>query len=252
MSVQQIQPGLHQIRLPGVNAFLLESKSDGLILIDTGVVGSAGGISRAVHSLGRDISEIEHILVTHCHPDHAGGLAELKALTQAPVYMHRRDAMLVATGKAIRRLLPPPGVINKLLFQLMVAPKPTTVPPVKADVLVGNGDRIPAAGGITVIHTPGHTEGHLVFLARERGVAFLGDAAANLLGLRLMMAYEHLQQGIMSLQHLCRFEFEVACFGHGPPIRQGAASRFRERWGPSIASPRTKGHKGGRPSDWGF
>jgi len=231
MSVKRIQSGLHQIRLPGVNCFLLESESDGLILVDTGVPGSGASISRAVYSLGRDLSEIKNILVTHCHPDHAGGLAEMKALTSARVFMHRRDALLVATGQAMRRLLPAPGILNAILYRFMIAPKPTTVPPSKADELVENGDVIPVAGGISVIHTPGHTEGHIVYLARDRGVAFLGDAASNLLGLRLMIAYEHLQQGIMSLRHLCRYDFDVACFGHGPPIRQGASDRFRERWG---------------------
>lgn len=47
MSVQEIQPGLHQIHFPGVNAFLLDSESDGLTLVDTGVPGSAIRISEA-------------------------------------------------------------------------------------------------------------------------------------------------------------------------------------------------------------
>lgn len=63
-----------------------------------------------------------------------------------------------------------------------------------------------------------------------------------------MIAYEHLQQGVMNLRHLCRYDFEVACFGHGPPIRQAAASKFRERWEPAgrsggkqVTSPRSPG-----------
>jgi hypothetical protein len=51
-----------------------------------------------------------------------------------------------------------------------------------------------------------------------------------------MVAYEHFQQGVMSLRHLCRYRFEVACFGHGPSIPQGAARRFRSRW-ESRSSP---------------
>lgn len=231
MSIKEIQSGLHQIRLLGVNAFLIDSGPRGLVLVDTGASHDAVGIRKAVHSLGRDIRDVRHILVTHCHPDHSGGLAKLKMLTSARIYMHRRDAMLVETGRAMRRLVPSPGILNAILYRLMIAPKPTTVQPVKADVLVEDGDVIPVAGGISVIHTPGHTEGHLVFLAKDRGAAFLGDAAANLFGLGVMMAYEHFRQGVMSLRHLSRFEFEIACFGHGPPIRKGAGRRFRDKWG---------------------
>jgi glyoxylase-like metal-dependent hydrolase (beta-lactamase superfamily II) len=232
---RQIRKGLHQIRFPGVNGFLLESKSDGLVLIDAGVEGSEGRVIAAVESLGRDYREIRHILVTHCHPDHAGGLAALKALTGARIYMHKRDAMLVAAGRAMRRMVPSPGLWNRILFQIMIAPKLETVPPVKVDVLVENGDEIPVAGGISVIHTPGHTEGHLVFISRKHGAAFLGDAAANLLGLSLMMGYEHVQQGVMSLQYLSRFDFDVACFGHGQPILSKAGDRFRGLWGRRTA-----------------
>ena len=228
---KEIQPGLYQISTPGVNAFLIDSGSKGLTLVDTGSADDATEIRAAVASLGRDIRDVRHILVTHCHPDHAGGLAKLKALTSARVYMHRRDAMLVATGRAMRRLVPAPGISNALLYRTMIAPMPKTVSPVKVDVLVGNGDEIPAAGGIEVIHTPGHTEGHLVFLHRDRGVAFLGDAASNLFGLGLMIAYEHLQQGVMSLRHLSKFKFDLACFGHGQAIKRDAGKRFKAKWG---------------------
>lgn len=241
MKVQQVQTGLFQLRLPGVNAFVLDSESDGLVLIDTGSSASALEVRAALESMGRDVREIRHILVTHCHPDHAGGLAALKALTSARVYMHRRDAMLVETGRAMRPMSPPPGILSAILFRVMIAPKPTRVSPVKADELIGNGDLIPVAGGITVIHTPGHSEGHVVFLSRSRGVVFLGDAAANLLGLRLMMAYEHLQQGVMSLQNLCRFDFDMACFGHGPAILKEADRMFRDRWGPKRARKKVGG-----------
>lgn len=229
--MKEIHPGLYQISTPGVNAFLIDSGSKGLTLVDAASGHDATEIRAAVASLGRDIRDIRHILVTHCHPDHAGGLAKLKALTSARIYMHRRDAMLVATGRAMRRLLPAPGLANAILYKTMIAPKPKTVPPVKADVLVGNGDLIPAAGDIEVIHTPGHTEGHLVFLDRERGAAFLGDGASNLFGLNLMIAYEHLQQGIMSLRNLSKYDFDIACFGHGPAIKKDAGKRFKEKWG---------------------
>lgn len=230
MSMQRIKAGLYQIRLPGVNAFLLDSNSDGLVLIDTGVPGSTDKIAKAVRVLGCDLTDIRHILVTHCHSDHTGSLAELKVETGARVYMHQAAARLVETGNVMQRLLPAPGLISKILYRTVLSSLPKTVEPATADELVGDGDEIPIAGGISVIHTPGHTPGHVVFLARDWSAAFLGDAAMNILGLRLMFTYEHLRQGVMSLTKLCDYDFDLACFGHGDPIRRKAVSRFRRKW----------------------
>lgn len=63
-----------------VNSHLLET-ADGLVLIDTGYPGNGETIVAAIHSLGHDPQKLRHIVVTHCHEDHAGSLAELKRLT---------------------------------------------------------------------------------------------------------------------------------------------------------------------------
>jgi len=92
MAAKQIVEGLWQIGLGTVNAFLIDIDSGELTLIDSGFAESAGKIVRAVESLGRKAADIRHIIVTHCHPDHAGRLAAIKRLTGAPVYMHASDA----------------------------------------------------------------------------------------------------------------------------------------------------------------
>lgn len=230
MAARRIVPGLRQIRLPGVNAFLLDGGADGLVLVDAGTAASTPQILRAVQALKGDLAELRHILVTHCHPDHAGSLADLKKVTGARTYMHRSDAKLVAVGQAMRRLNSSPGLLNAILYRQMIAPKPTTVKPIQVDHVLNDRDVIPVAGGISVIHTPGHTEGHVVFLAHRFEAVFVGDAAANLVGLRPMIAYEHYGQGIQSLKKLARYDFQVACFGHGTPIKANADEEFRKRW----------------------
>ena len=112
----------------------------------------------------------------------------------------------------------------------LLAPKPKTVPPVRIDTVVHDRDMIPVAGGVSVIHTPGHTEGHVVFLAQRFDAVFIGDAAANLTGLKPMIAYEHYSQGLQSLKKIARHDFQVACFGHGAPIKANADKEFRKRW----------------------
>ncbi len=58
-------------------------------------------------------------------------------------------------------------------------------------------------------------------------VLFVGDAAANMMGLGLSLGYEDLELGKRSLARLATLDFEVACFGHGAPIKRGASARFQ-------------------------
>ena len=54
---------------------------DKITLIDTGVKGSETKIAGYLKSVGRDLSEIERIILSHSHPDHIGSAARLKELT---------------------------------------------------------------------------------------------------------------------------------------------------------------------------
>ena len=62
------------------------------------------------------------------------------------------------------------------------------------------------------------------------------DAAANMFGLGLSVAYEDRAEGEWHLHWLAALEFRVACFGHGKAIIGAAASRFRRRW-PVCSAP---------------
>jgi len=95
MRVQRILPGLHELRLPGVNAFLLESESEGLTLVDTGLPGSAGAIIDAVHALGREASDLRQILVTHCHADHDAGTFQ-KILEEGKVTIYATETVMMS------------------------------------------------------------------------------------------------------------------------------------------------------------
>jgi glyoxylase-like metal-dependent hydrolase (beta-lactamase superfamily II) len=232
MAVRQIVPGLHQISLGLVNAFLVASRdARDLTLIDTGYPGSADTILRAVHSLGRDPRAIRHILVTHNHPDHAGSLAALKQATGAPAYMHHADAGPVRKGRIVMRLKPVSGLLPAALFRLFVPRGPVSIPAAEIEHEVADREELPAAGGIRVVWTPGHSPGHLVFLWRRHGgVVFAADAASNVMGLGLSLGYEDLAEGKRSLTKIAGLDFEVAVFGHGRAITSGASARFRRKW----------------------
>lgn len=230
--LRQIVPGVFQLSLGVVNVFLLVG-DDGATVVDAGVAGSHIRILRALAAVGRQPDEVGNILISHGHADHAGGLAALRRVTGAQVWMHAADARLVRRGLAARCPSDPAaGLLDRAATKLVVQRFPVTVTPAAVDHELEDEDVAPVAGGVTVIHTPGHTAGHLSFLLPAAGgVLLAGDAAAHVLLLRPSVLYENRALGIASLRKLARQDFQVACFAHGWPIRRSAAERFRERWG---------------------
>jgi glyoxylase-like metal-dependent hydrolase (beta-lactamase superfamily II) len=228
MSGEQVVPGLYAIPLGGVNAFLIDS--DELILVDTGIPNSADTILQAVQAIGRKSSDVRHILVTHCHPDHAGSLAEVKRRTGASAYMHPHDAAITRTGKVAPDLKPAPGMDD--LFRQFIGFGRAEYDPAEIDHELHDGDELPIAGGIQAIHVPGHCTGQLAFLWRAAGeVLFAADTASNMMGLGYSLGYADFEEGKRSLRKLAALDFAVACFGHGQAIVEGASAQFRQKWG---------------------
>jgi glyoxylase-like metal-dependent hydrolase (beta-lactamase superfamily II) len=228
MQPTQIVPGVYQIALTGVNAYLIEA-ADGLTLIDTGMAGHDAKILAAVRSLGRQPQDIKHILVTHCHADHSGSLAALKEATGAPAWMHSADAALVRAGQAGRPLKPAPGLILPIVVRLFMPFFPKTVAAAEIECEVQGGEVLAVAGGLRAIHAPGHSTGQLVFLwPQHGGVLFSADTMGNLFNRAdLSIVYEDLEEGCRTLAQLARMEFATACPGHGPAMVGNAAERFQ-------------------------
>ncbi len=68
--MKQITNNIYQISLGSVNTFLIEDK--GLTLIDSGNKNNADKIFLAIEKGGKTPRDIKQIILTHCHPDHAG------------------------------------------------------------------------------------------------------------------------------------------------------------------------------------
>lgn len=228
MSTTEIIPGvLWQVSLRIVNVFVLNDGNE-LTVIDTGTPGSEGTIAKAIEGIGRNPTDVTRIIVTHCHPDHAGSLAALKRITNAPAAMHSEDAAMIRRGDAMRPISPAPGFPRRLLFRMFVAPAPRRVESAAIEVELADGAPL---GGLRAVHAPGHCAGQVALLWPSHGVLIVGDAAANMMGLGLSLGDEDLELGKRSLARLATLDFEIACFGHGAPIKRGAAARFQELWG---------------------
>lgn len=228
MAPQQIAPGLFEVSLGAVNVFLLESQG-GWALIDAGFQNDAGKILAALQQIGQQPADIKHIVITHAHPDHIGSLAALKRATNATTYIHPADAPIARAGSGFRPLTPAPGLLKGLMFRMFIRPAPQ-LEGTAIDHEIGDGDLLPIAGGLNVVHTPGHCAGHVALLWPQQRVLFAGDTCSNLPSLSLSLGYEDLELGKQSLAKLTKLDFETACFGHGKAIMHGAAAQFRKRW----------------------
>lgn len=231
MSIQQVVPGFYWISLGFVNAYLLETQT-GLVLIDTGIPNSSESILSSVASLGKQPSDIKHILVTHLHGDHTGSLAALKKATGAPAYMHSLDAQLVKVGQAGRPVKPAPGLFNRFIVFMMSRRGPTLIEAAEIENELSDGQILDSIARIKVIHAPGHAAGQVAFLIPlHGGILIAADTCNNRSGLGYPPIFEDMDEGIKTLKKLSALDFEVAVFGHGKPITSGASKAFKQKWG---------------------
>jgi glyoxylase-like metal-dependent hydrolase (beta-lactamase superfamily II) len=227
--MKKITSHLYQINLGAVNAFLIEDQ--GLTLVDTGYKGSDEKIFKAIRKGGKDPEKIKRIILTHSHPDHAGSVASLKSKLQVPVFAHTADAQLVEQGIAGR--LPhviSPGLVNKLVFRFFIQNVGNHIQATEVAEKLQDKDEISVAGGIQVIHTPGHSAGHIGLLLKEDGILIAGDICANMMGLGLSTVYENRILGIKSILKAAAYDFDKAVFGHGKPLIKSANKKLQAKF----------------------
>jgi hydroxyacylglutathione hydrolase len=136
------------------NCFLLrQDGSDRALIVDPG--DEAPRIIGAVEELG---VTVEAILLTHTHFDHIGAVAPVAAATGAPVWCPEIEAPILADINS----WVPPGLGPFESYE--------------ADHRLSGGEKLELAGfEIDVIHTPGHSPGHVTYSIPAEQAIFSGD-----------------------------------------------------------------------------
>lgn len=220
----QIAPGVHQVRMLGADAFLLEE--DRLTLIDAGMVGSRLTLERYLRRIGRRLDELDRIICTHGHPDHIGGVGELvRDRDDVTVLIHPddlaglqrplREAMATAASHGERR--------GRIIDYLTRTPADPT--PVEGDEL------LPILGGLRVVHTPGHTPGSICLYLERSRILFTGDVLQVIRGqltyASAFFSHDH-TSARGSVERLAALDVETIALAHYPPWRTDANAALRE------------------------
>jgi glyoxylase-like metal-dependent hydrolase (beta-lactamase superfamily II) len=153
-------------------AYLLEANEP--TLVETGPGTSVEPVTRALEALGIAPDALAHIVLTHIHLDHAGGVGSLAGrFPNATVWVHERGARHLADPS--RLVDSATRVYGEERMTSLFGP----VEPVPAERLRVLGEAEPIdIGGRTLraLDTPGHASHHLALVDSSTGVVFTGDA----------------------------------------------------------------------------
>jgi glyoxylase-like metal-dependent hydrolase (beta-lactamase superfamily II) len=225
MTAVQLATGIWRIptvRFDLVNSFLIADDDGSLTLVDAGLKRAEKKVLAALASLGKAPQDVQRIVLTHAHQDHAGGLAGAKAATGANVLAHDRDAVYLQSGK-------PPQLDHSRLSGRLMNRMRGGFGKVDVGETFQDGELLPIGGGLRVVHTAGHSPGHVSLLHEPTGVLITGDAIFNVRGLRYSPATfcTDIRLSRETAHRLGELEYDVAAFTHGAHISDGAREAVR-------------------------
>ena len=221
----QLAPNVWRIPLlrDFVNGFILRDDDGQVTLVDMGVKQSGKKVMAALASIGSGPSDVTRLMLTHAHPDHAGGAAYVAEQTGRQFGIHADDADFARTGAS------PPRDQKYRLGRLLSRSSDNAFPAVPVGETFTDGQVVPFAGGIEVVHTPGHSPGHAAYLHRDSGVLITGDSIFNVLGLRwsIKAFCTDFRMSQETAVRLAELDYTTAAFTHGAHLSDRPREHIR-------------------------
>jgi glyoxylase-like metal-dependent hydrolase (beta-lactamase superfamily II) len=194
-----------------VSVWLARSQED-FLMIDSGPPDKAGemvdAVSSATNGRGPKV-----VLLTHGHFNHAGGLTALRLAWNPPMASHAEETPFVTGERDYARVRSknPAYWLGSILMETT----PWSIPNVQA---VEQGREL---FGLTVVHLPGHTPGHIGFFHKIDKALICGDALMNVSG-RLSRPFglstHDMLMAEQSIRRLAERNFIHLLPSHGNPI----------------------------------
>jgi glyoxylase-like metal-dependent hydrolase (beta-lactamase superfamily II) len=234
----EVAAGIHRLT-NGVSNFYLIEESGKLVLVDAGAPKDWSLLSQTVQELGRDLGDLEAVLLTHAHSDHTGFAEQARTSTGARVWVHQDDVQMARTGKAGPRDGKTSSYLLRSAFwrtALVLARRGATrIVPVQEVSGFGDGQTLEVPGKPRVVLAPGHTDGSAALLLEDREILFSGDvlctynAYTGRTGPQIMPSglNADTQRALASLANLNGIKAGMLLPGHGEPWTDGVEDAIR-------------------------
>ena len=211
---------------PFINSYAFINTDSSVTLVDCGLKGSSKRLIKDLARIGKHPKDVVTIVLTHAHDDHIGGASQMINRCEVKnVLMHEKDSQFPPTGKT------PSRDDSRLSGKIMKILPESQYEPFDVTRKLIDGEVIETAGGLKVVHTPGHTDGHISLLHLESETLITGDSIFNMTS-RMTWALSgfcvNYKQSQDTAKKFLDLDFKNACFTHGPEIRDSGKSRIKQ------------------------
>lgn len=231
----EVAEGIHRLGTDYHN-FYVVTEGGKATVVDAGCSKEWPKLVDGLSKLALAPTDVEAIIVTHAHADHLGFGKEAAGAGLAIKVHEEEKTRALGTYKGKAAVKPtelPLYRLDTLKFLIALLRVGIMKQPPLAEVeTFRDGDTLNLPGSPTVIHTPGHTEGHASFVFPDRRVLFSGDALVT----RDLLSDSATQPQMLgdkfhnnpslareSLSRLAKVDADLILPGHGDPLRSSPA-----------------------------
>jgi glyoxylase-like metal-dependent hydrolase (beta-lactamase superfamily II) len=196
-------------------AFFIDA--DEPVVVDTGLEDCAGNVLDGVEEIGVAHEDVEHVVVTHVHLDHAGGIGEVtEACPNADVFVHELGEKYLTDEESAQRLVEKVHAVNDGLGDAYGGIK--TVDPDRVKT-VADGDTVDLGDReLEVIETTGHAPHHISLYDASSGALFVVDEGCAYFGGEETVTtpppnFDH-EETLESFDRFEEYDAEYLLYGH--------------------------------------
>lgn len=210
-----------------VHCYLLEKSDRKYVLIDSGWASSSGDLIEAIGDELGDGITIERLVLTHLHPDHFGGAKAVIGSYSSKMSYHKKETLHWTYYNAFKKgsmdskdFLGAPGDVLEGAGARFIASRALLPEP---DSYLADGAAIGGRFGLwRVVHTPGHSPGHVCLYRPKDGTMLSGDhilpGETPNVAFYPVPGYNALHSYLASLAKVMKLSPRVALPAHGGVI----------------------------------